>query len=76
MAMNGSTLGKEIADAVMAADATSEAKTAVIDFYTKLATAIVKHITTNAEVPPGITVETKGSPAAQAGATTAPGKVT
>ncbi len=76
MAMNGDMLGQEIASAVMASDATPEAKAAVTDFYKKLGNAIIAHITANAEVPAGISVSTTGSPSAQKGATTAPGKIT
>ena len=36
---------------------------------------IVKMLTTEAQVAPGIPVATAGSPAAQSGATTAPGKL-
>jgi hypothetical protein len=41
----------------------------------KIAKDIVMEITTNADVTAGIPVATVGSPAAQAGATTAPGKI-
>jgi hypothetical protein len=40
-----------------------------------IAADIVAEITSNAEVMPGITVSTVGSPAAQTGPTTAPGKI-
>lgn len=45
------------------------------DAISGIATDIVTEIVTNAEVSPGIPVVTAGSPSAQAGATTAPGKI-
>lgn len=40
-----------------------------------IAADIVAEITSNAEVVPGVTVSTVGSPMAQTGPTTAPGKI-
>ena len=75
MAMNGKLLGKEIADAIISSKADAKAKAAVLELWEKIGGAIVDHITTNAEVPAGITVKTTGSPTAQSGATDAPGSV-
>lgn len=54
-----------------------EGTSAQIVFADKLATAIAiavqQYLTTNVTVLPGIAVVTAGGPAAQAGATTAPG---
>jgi len=52
MPMNGNQLGQEIADAVMASNASSEARAEVLEFYRRIATAIVEHIVTNAKVLP------------------------
>ena len=72
MAMNGDQLGEEIATAVMASNASPEAKKAVIAFYKKMANAIVDHVSANAEVPAGISVSTSGG----AGSTNGAGRVT
>lgn len=69
--MDGDKLGMEIAEAVMASNASPEAKSAVSEFYKKIGNAIVDHITQNAEVPDGIAVSTSGG----SGATSAPGTV-
>lgn len=45
------------------------------DAISDIAMDIVEEITTNAEVSPGISVATTGGPAAQSGATIAPGKI-
>lgn len=66
-----------------AAAGKGDAYAAVADeFWLKLASAIsdiamdmVTELTTNAMVAPGIPVATAGSPVAQTGATTAPGKI-
>jgi predicted HAD superfamily phosphohydrolase len=72
MAMNGNTLGQEIADVITASNASSEAKAQVLELWQKIGNAIVKHIIANAEVPAGISVATSGG----AGKTDSPGKVT
>lgn len=74
--MIGNTLGQEICDVICDPSAPPEVRAKVLELWQKIGTVIVTHIQKNAEVPPGIAVETKGSPAAQAGETTAPGKVT
>jgi len=74
MAMNGNTMGQEVAAAIMNSSASPEAKAAVIDIWQKICTAMVKHITTNAMVPPGIVVSV--DPVTHQGSTTGPGKVT
>lgn len=76
MAMIGNTLGQEICDAICDPSAPPEVRAKVLELWQKIGTAIVKHIQTNAEVPPGIAVETAGTAAKQSGATSAPGKVT
>lgn len=75
MAMNGDALGKAIAEAVLDAGATAEAKEQCIAFWQKVSNEFVKHIKENAEVPAGISVSTTGTQSAQTGATTAPGSV-
>jgi hypothetical protein len=75
MALNGTKLGTDIANAIMNSDAPADVKAACTLLWQKIATEITNHITENTEVPPGITVSTAGSPTAQTGATTAPGKV-
>jgi hypothetical protein len=76
MAMDGSQMGTEVVNAIINASATPEAKAACLEFWGKVCTAIVGHITANAEVPAGIAVKTEGSPTTQTGSTTAPGSVT
>jgi len=75
MALNGTKLGTDIANAIMNSDAPADVKAACVSLWQKIATEITNHIAANAEVPPGIAVSTAGSPTAQTGATTAPGKV-
>jgi predicted XRE-type DNA-binding protein len=75
MAMNGDLLGMAIADAITDADASPEAKQAVLAIWQKIGNEIINHITTNAMVPAGIAVSTTGSPTAQTGATTSPGSI-
>jgi len=75
MPMNGNQLGSEIAAAITDAEASSEAQAQVLELWKKIGSAIVKHITTNAQVPSGIAVSTTGSAAAQTGATTGTGVV-
>lgn len=75
MAMNGDVLGKAIAEAILDARATEEAKEQCISFWQKIGNEIVSHIQENAEVPAGISVSTTGTQSAQTGATTAPGSV-
>jgi hypothetical protein len=78
MAMNGTTLGDDIADLLYASDASDEAKAQVKALWEAIAGKIVDHIKTNAQitVATGIPVSTTGSPAAQTGATTATGTAT
>lgn len=75
MAMSATTLGTALADKILDANATTEARAKVVAFWTSIATEIISHITTNAEVTvaSGITVTTAGTAAAQSGSTTAPG---
>ena len=47
----------------------------IADAISDIAMDIVDEIQTNAEVTPGIAVATAGGPAAQTGATIAPGKI-
>jgi hypothetical protein len=75
MAMNGNTLGSEIAAAIMNSAAPPEVQAQVIELWQKVGTAIVNHIKNNAQVPAGIAVSTQGSQTAQTGQTTAPGQV-
>jgi len=65
-------MGQEVADAIMNSDASDEAKQEVTKVWKKICSAIVDHITANAEVPAGITVSTSGG----GGSTTGKGKVT
>jgi hypothetical protein len=76
MPMNPTLLGQQIITAVQYAsdvpllDDTSKA------IYNAIAAAVIAHIQTNAQIPPGIPVATAGSPTAQTGATTGPGTIT
>jgi len=78
MAMNGKTLGDEIADLIIASDAPSDAKKTIKELWEKIGNAIVKHISQNAQitVAAGIAIAASGSAGAVTGATTAPGTAT
>jgi hypothetical protein len=71
MAMNGNGLGSEIAEAIMNAEAPPEVKADVVALWKKIGSAIVDHITKNAEVPAGIGVQA----GPYSGSTTGMGKV-
>jgi hypothetical protein len=71
MAMDGSKLGQEIAEAIMNASAPADVKTQVTALWKKIGTAIVAHIVDNAEVLAGIPVSTSGGE----GSTSGNGKV-
>lgn len=69
MAMDGDTLGKAIADAIMDNDASDGAKKAVLAIWKKIGGCIVEHIVDNIEVtiPTGnviveVTGQAKGAP--------------
>ena len=82
MAMNGNTLGQEIAAAIMHSGASPDVQAKVIELWQKISTVIVNHIQTNAEVPLGINVSVQVSvdPTSHqgggTGATTGVGRVT
>jgi hypothetical protein len=67
MAMNGSWLGQEIYNAIISASAPPEVQEQVLQLWQKIGAAIVAHITTNSEAPPGIAVSTPASPGATTG---------
>jgi hypothetical protein len=75
MALSGSVLGANIANAITDPNASAEAKAAVKVFWTKIANEIVGHITENAvvTVATGIAVQTTGTEFAQTGQTTSTG---
>ncbi|MDR2193880.1 MAG: hypothetical protein LBP19_05355 [Treponema sp.] len=75
MALNGVTLGDAIANILMDANAPEDMKTNIKTLWEQIGAAIVSHIQANGivTVQAGIPVSTTGSPAAQTGATTAPG---
>jgi hypothetical protein len=75
MALSGSVLGANIADAITDPNASPEAAAAVKVFWTKIANEIVKHIVDNAvvTVETGIAVSTTGTETAQTGQTTSEG---
>lgn len=75
MAMNKAVLGAAIAKLITADDAPSEMKGKINKLWTDIAGEIITHIQTNAEVVAGIPVSTTGSSSAQAGTTTASGKI-
>lgn len=78
MALNGTTLGTEIKDALVTAlgilGIDIEDEDEVEDIWQAIAETIVTHITTNAVVPSGITVSV--DPQTHAGSTTGTGTVT
>lgn len=75
MAMNGKTLGDEIAALITDSSAPAEVKSKIEKLWEDIAGVIVKHIEQNAvvTVAAGIPVATSGSPTAQTGATTSTG---
>ena len=75
MAMDGTTLGDEIAGIITSPDAPPAMVAQIKAQWEKIGMAIVNHIQQNAEVQAGIPVSTSGSPTAQTGATTGPGQI-
>ena len=61
MAMNGNTLGTDIANSIMHPNATPEARAAVLELWQNVGNIIVRHIQDNAEVLDGIGVSTNVS---------------
>lgn len=77
MAMNGKTLGDNIADIIISSDAPAEQKAQVKALWEKIGAAIVDHIKkADITVAAGIPVSTAGSPTAQSGSTTGTGTAT
>jgi hypothetical protein len=60
MAMDGSKMGKEIAEAIMNSSAPADVKAQVTALWEKIGGAIVLHIQTNAEVPTAAALGGKG----------------
>lgn len=75
MAMDGTTLGDEIAGIITSSDAPPAMVSQIKAQWEKIGMAIVNHIQQNAEVQAGIPVSTSGSPTAQTGATTGAGQI-
>ena len=75
MAMNGKTLGDEIAALITDPNAPDEMKNKIKKLWEDICGAIVEHIEQNAvvTVAAGIPVATSGSATAQTGATTSTG---
>ena len=75
MAMNGKTLGDEIAALITDPNAPDEMKNKIKKLWEDIGGAIVEHIEQNAvvTVAAGIPVATSGSATAQTGATTSTG---
>jgi predicted KAP-like P-loop ATPase len=75
MAMNGKTLGDEIAALITDPNAPDEMKNKIKKLWEGIADSIVKHIEANAvvTVAAGIPVATSGSATSQTGATTSTG---
>jgi hypothetical protein len=75
MAMNGKTLGDEIAALITDANAPDEMKNKIKKLWEDIGGAIVEHIEANAvvTVAVGIPVATSGSATAQTGATVSTG---
>ncbi len=65
----------EVAGTAEYGGVSKEMWTKIADAISDIAMDIVEEITTNAEVVAGIAVATTGGPAAQTGATIAPGKI-
>ena len=75
MAMDGTTLGDEIAGIITSPDAPPDMVAQIKAQWEKIGMAIVNHIQQNAQVQAGIPVSTAGSATAQTGATTGPGQI-
>lgn len=75
MAMNGKTLGDDIAAVITDANATPEMKAQIKALWEKIGGVIVTHIQTNAQVQAGIALSASGAMGAVTGATTAPGQI-
>lgn len=75
MALDGSRLGKNIANLIIDSKAPASEKARVEKLWIDICSEIVSEITTNGEVASGIPVSTAGSPTAQTGATTGTGKI-
>ncbi|MBQ3462309.1 MAG: hypothetical protein IJP62_13815 [Treponema sp.] len=75
MAMNGTTLGDEIAALIISSDAPAEMRARIKAQWERIGSVIVKHIQDNAKVTvaAGISVSTTGTSQAQTGATTTTG---
>lgn len=73
MAMNPQALGAALASAVKAEASKDGASPETI--WTAVATEIISHIQTNAQVLPGIALSGSGAMGAVTGATTAPGQI-
>lgn len=77
MAMNGKTLGDNIADLILASDAPDEQKEVIKKLWEDIGTVIVDHIKgATITVASGIPVATTGTQSAQTGATTSTGTAT
>ena len=77
MAMNGKTLGDNIANIIISSDAPAEQKAQVKALWEKIGAAIVDHIKgADITVAAGIPVSTAGTAAAQSGSTTGTGTAT
>lgn len=77
MAMNGKTLGDNIADLIIASDAPDEQKETIKKLWEDIGTVIVDHIKgATITVASGIPVATTGTQSAQTGATTSTGTAT
>ncbi|MCQ2087896.1 MAG: hypothetical protein MJZ37_07570 [Bacilli bacterium] len=77
MALNGKTLGDNIANIIISSDAPDEQKAAVKKLWEDIGDAIVNHIKgATITVAAGIPVSTAGTAAAQTGSTTSTGTAT
>lgn len=77
MALNGKTLGDNIANIIISSDAPDEQKAAVKKLWEDIGDAIVNHIKgATITVAAGIPVSTAGPAGAQTGSTTSTGTAT
>jgi hypothetical protein len=74
LAGTGSALGDKISSLIISSDAPADAKANIQKLWRDIGAVIVNHMIENIEIKPGIPVTTAGSPTAQTGATTGPGK--
>jgi len=70
----GDALGNKISALIISSDAPDKAKKKIQKLWQDIGNVVVDHFIENIEIKPGIPVSTAGSPTAQTGSTTGPGR--